>query len=101
MKEIQAKIESDPKLQEAVEKIKPKKSIWGILGIITFFFLPELITYIWQDTLIDWAHVHSMTEATSVLRMLYGELEEMFISGVSWVNISLGMLLLLWMWRSK
>jgi uncharacterized membrane protein len=101
IKEIQQRIESDPKLKEAVEKIKPKKNIWGILGIILFFFLPEMITYIWQNELIHWAHMHSISEASSALRMLYGQLEEMFISGVSWLNISIGVLLLLWVWRSK
>ena len=101
IKEIQNRIDQDPKLKEAVEKIKPKKSILGILGIILFFFVPELITYIWQETLIDWAHAHSLTETSAALRMLYSKLEEMFISGVSWLNITLGVLLLVWVLRSK
>ena len=101
IKKIQNRIDQDPKLKEAVEKIKPKKSIWGILGIILFFFVPELLTYIWQDTLIDWAHRHSITEVLEMQRWLYRQLEEMFISGVSWVNIIIGVLLLVWVWRSK
>lgn len=101
IKEIQERIDHDPKLKEALERIKPKKSIWGILGIILFFFVPELLTYLWQDELIQWAHAHSLTEASSALRMLYSKLEEMFISGVSWLNITLGVLLLLWILRSK
>ena len=101
IKELQHRIEKDPKLKEAVGRIKPKKTPWGIMGIILFFFVPELITYIWQDELIYWAHTHSITEPLSMQRWLYGELEEMFISGVSWFNIALGSVLLIWVWRSK
>jgi len=99
IKEIQAKIEQDPKLKEAVTRIKPQRNFWGIAGIVLFFFVPELITYIWQDSLIEWAHLHSITEASSAMRMLYAKLEEMFISGVSWLNILIGVLLLVWVWK--
>jgi len=101
LKKIQTKIDSDPKLKEAVERIKPQKNIWGILGIVVFFFLPEFITYIWQDELISWAHRHSITEPLAMQRWLYNKLEEMFASGVSWFNIFIGVLLLFWVWRSK
>jgi len=101
IKQMQHRMEHDPKLKEAVTRIKPKKTLWGIVGIILFFFLPELITFIWQDALINWSHTHSITEPLSMQRWLYGELEEMFISGVSWFNIVIGSLLLIWVWRSK
>ena len=101
IKEIQKRIDSDPKLKEAVEKIKPKRNLWGILGIVIFFFLPEVIKYIWQVELISWAHEHTLTEPLALQRWAYSKLEEMFISGVSWFNVSLGMLFLLWVWRTK
>ena len=101
IKDIQNKIDQDPKLQKAVDSIKPKKSVWGVLGIILFFFLPELITYIWQDELVDWAHLHSITEPLEMQRWVYSELEEMFRSGVSWFNLIIGSLLLLWLLKSK
>jgi len=98
---IQARIDQDPRLQKAVASIKPKKTVWGILGIILFFFLPELITYLWQDELVSWSHEHSITEPFEMQRMVYGQLEEMFRSGVSWINLGLGSLLLLWVLKSK
>ncbi len=101
IKHIQTKIDQDPKLQKAVASIKPKKSVWGVLGIILFFFLPELITCIWQDELIDWAHLHSITEPLEMQRWVYLELEGMFRSGVSWFNLLVGSLLLLWLLKSK
>ena len=101
IKEIQARIDNDPKLKEAVTRMKPQRNFWGIAGIVLFFFLPELITYIWQPELINWAHRHTLIEPLSMQRWLYRELEEMFVSGVSWFNIGLGMVMLLWVFRSK
>ena len=101
IKHIQNKINQDPKLKKAVDSIKPKKGIWGIVGIVLFFFLPEVITYIWQNELIDWAHLHSITEPLKMQRWLYTEIEEMFASGVSWFNLIIGSLLLLWLFKSK
>ena len=101
IKHIQSKIDQDPKLQKAMASIKPKKGIWGIVGIVFFFFIPEAITYIWQNELVDWAHLHSLTEPLAMQRWLYTELEEMFASGVSWFNLVIGTLLLLWVLKSK
>ena len=101
LKEIQSRIDNDPKFKEAVTRIKPQRNFWGIAGIALFFFLPELITYIWQPELIDWAHAHTLTEPLAMQRWLYRQLEEMFASGVSWFNIGLGMAMLIWVLRSK
>jgi len=94
-------MESDPKLKKAVDSIRPKRTLWGVLGIILFFFVPELITYIWQPELINWVHVHSLTEPLAMQRMLYAQLEKMFADGVSWLNIGIGTALLVWLVRSK
>jgi len=96
LKKIQTKINNDPKLKETINRIKPQKNIWGILGVIVFFFLPELITYVWQNELISWAHLHSEIEPLEMQRWLYEKLEEMFHSGVSYLNLIVGGLLLFW-----
>jgi hypothetical protein len=96
IKQIQHRMEHDPKFKEAVTRIKPKKNFWGIAGIILFFFVPELVTYIWQSELISWAHTHSITEPIASQRWIFSKLEEMFASGVSWFNLVLGSLFLWW-----
>jgi hypothetical protein len=101
IKKIKTHIDQAPKFQKAVASIKPKKTVWGILGIIVFFFLPELMTYLWQDELINWSHAHSVTEPLALQRMLYSQLEGMFIAGVSFINLVIGSLLLLWVLKSK
>ena len=91
-------MENDPKLKKAVDSIRPKRTLWGLLGIILFFFVPELVTYIWQPELVSWAHAQSITEPLAMQRMLYAQLEKMFADGVSWVNIGIGTALLVWVW---
>ena len=92
-------MEHDPKFKEAVTRIKPQKNFWGIAGIILFFFVPELVVYIWQSELVSWAHLHSITEPIASQRWIFEKLEEMFASGVSWVNLTLGSLFLWWVFK--
>lgn len=95
------RVENDPKLKRAIDSIRPKRTFWGVAGIVLFFFVPEIITYIWQPELVAWAHLHSITEPLAVQRTLYTLLEKMFADGVSWFNIGIGVLLLIWIWRMK
>jgi hypothetical protein len=101
IKTIQHRLEHDPKFQEAVDKLRPEWSFWGIMSVALFFFVPEIVTAIWQEPLIHWAHLHSITEPVTVMRKMYAMLEEMFRDGVSWINIGLGLLFLWWAFASK
>ena len=50
MQELKYKIKriiKDPKMQEAFLSMKPAKNIWGVAGVILFFFVPEITAYIW------------------------------------------------------
>ena len=101
MHELHRRMENDPKLKKAIDSIRPKRTVWGVVGIVLFFFVPEIITYIWQPELVSWAHLHAITEPMAMQRALYAQLEKMFADGVSWFNIVLGSLLLIWVWRME
>jgi len=45
---MKIKINKD-KLDELHSKLKPATSIWALLGIIFFFFVPEAVAYFWSD----------------------------------------------------
>ena len=98
---IQQRLENDPKFQDALSRLRPEWSFWGVAGVVLFFFVPELITAIWQEPLIQWTHLHSITEPLSLMREMYAMLEEMFRDGVSWVNIGLGVLFLWWASKAR
>lgn len=101
IKTIQRELENDPKFQEALGRLKPQWNLWGIAGVVFFFFLPELITAIWQKPLVAWTHLHTLTEPFAPMRGLYAMLESIFADGVSWVNIGLGVVLLWWAAKSR
>jgi len=101
LRKLNKRIESDPRLKKAVDSIKPKRTFWGVMGIVVFFFFPELITYVWQPELISWAHQHTITEPLAIQRIFYAKLEKMFVDGISWFNIAMGVALLVWVWYPK
>jgi hypothetical protein len=87
----------NPALRKSAQSIKPSKSIWGVLGVILFFFVPEIIGFIWGEEITTWAHAQTLSEPTETGRRLYWVLEKLFEDGGSWINLSIGVLLLVWL----
>jgi len=94
---IAKRVGRNPVLQKSAQSLKPKRSIWGILGVVLFFIVPEIAGFIWGDEIRDWAHAGTLTEPTEMGRRLYWLLEKLFEDGGSWVNLSIGVLLLAWL----
>ena len=89
----------NPVLRQSAQSLKPSQSIWGVLGVLFFFILPELISFVWGPEITDWAHAHTVTEATGRGYWIYWALEQLFEDGVSWLNLSIGIALLGWLAR--
>ncbi len=104
-KRIKTAVESavkNPVFQKSAQSLKPNRSIWGLLGILLFFIVPELIGFIWGEEIAVWAHAKTVTEPTEMERNLYWVLEKLFEDGGSWVNMGIGILLLVWLfWDGK
>ena len=84
-------------LQKSAQSLKPKRSIWGVFAVIFFFIIPEIVGFIWGEEIRDWAHAQILSEPTEMGRKLYWLLEKLFEDGGSWVNLSIGVLLLVWL----
>ncbi len=87
----------NPVLEKSAQSLKPDRTIFGFLGIVLFFIIPEIIGFIWGEEITVWAHAGTVTEATEVGRKLYWVLEKLFEDGGSWINLSIGLLLLVWL----
>jgi hypothetical protein len=87
----------NPVLRKSAQSLKPSRSIWGALGIVLFFIVPEIAGFIWGGEITAWAHVHTLTEPTETGRQLYWVLEKLFEDGGSWINLGIGVLLLVWL----
>ena len=94
---ISQRIVENPALRQSVELLKPKINIWGVLGIILFFISPEIIGFVWGSDIATWAHAQVFNEPTAIGRQVYWLLEEFFKNGGSWLNLGIGILLLVWL----
>ena len=97
IKEAAKKVASNPVVRESAKSLKPKPNAWGVLGIFVFFILPEIIGFIWGKEIAQWAHSNTLTEPTEIGRKAYWALEMLFKDGGSWVNIGIGIALMLWL----
>ena len=91
------RVAKNPVLQKSAQSLKPNRSIWGVLGVLLFFIVPEITGFIWGEEITDWAHAQILSEPTEVGRKLYWVLEKLFEDGGSWINLSIGALLLIWL----
>ncbi len=92
---------ANPVLAHTAKSIKPDRSIWGILGVLIFFIIPEIVGFVYGKEIAVWAHANYTTEADSIKSTIYLLLEKIFEDGGSWLNLSIGIALLLWIVLDK
>ncbi len=97
MKSKVKKIAKYPKVKEVVRSIKPTKSVWGFLGVILFFIVPEMVAFAWGEAITDFATAALTHADTTALQAYYKALIFLFEDGGSWVNLGVGAALLLWL----
>ena len=86
-----------PATQHAIKSLKPDKTIWGFLGVVLFFIVPEVIAFIWGVEITSYAR-EQLTHTSSDAQTYYYEgLIMLFEDGVSWLNLLIGVALLVWL----
>jgi len=90
-------ISQNPATRKALHSLKPEKSIWGILGVLVFIILPEVIGFIWGSELTEYAKNSLATALFLMERIYFKSLIWLFEDGGSWINLSLGVGLLVWL----
>jgi len=96
MKKKLERIKNDPKMQEAVRSLKPQKSIWGFLGVVVFFILPEIVAFIWGADITAYAKEH-IDFAEGADYYYLQALIFLFEEGGSYLNLAIGFALLIWL----
>ncbi|MGE4397478.1 MAG: hypothetical protein AB7D34_08575 [Sulfurimonas sp.] len=97
LKEKAQAIAQNPNTKKALESMKPEKNLWGIGGVILFFLVPEFIAYIWGADITAYAK-NELLSASGFLEQNYYELLVMlFEDGMSYLNLAIGIALLLWL----
>ena len=97
MKRRLKQLSQNPKVKQAVVSMKPEKSLFGILGVVVFFILPEVVAYFWGVDITHYAK-ESLTLSGSFLEDKYYEaLIMLFEEGMGWVNLLIGLVMLVWL----
>lgn len=97
IKEKLTAIKEHPKTKEAVQSLKPEKSVWGILGVIVFFIVPEIIAFIWGGEITSYAREALPLADSLVEEQYFNLLVMLFEEGGSWINLAIGIALLIWL----
>ena len=87
---------ASPKTKAALRSMKPAKNVWGFLGVAVFFFLPEAIAFFWGASITQYAQAMLALEP-GMMHYYYDALIYTFKNGVSWLNLSVGIALLIWL----
>ena len=90
-------IAQNPQTKQALASMKPEKNFWGISGVLLFFIAPEIIAYIWGADITAYAN-NELLETHDFLEKQYYELLVMlFEEGMSYLNLAIGIMLLVWL----
>lgn len=90
-------IAQSSKTKEAIVSLKPDRTIWGFFGVVLFFIVPEIVAFIWGSDITAYAR-NALSLTPSLVEEQYFKLLLMlFAEGGSWINLSIGVGLLVWL----
>ncbi|RUM67206.1 MAG: hypothetical protein DSZ06_01735 [Sulfurospirillum sp.] len=89
-------ISKNPKFQESLKSLKPKKSIWGFLSVILLFIVPEIVAFIYGDEIKKFFELKLQNNPPYLEGYLYENMIDLFSEG-SWINLLIGFGFLLWL----
>jgi len=100
IKNIQENLKNNPKFQEQMQKMKPKRTIWGFLGVILLFFVPEFLNYFYHNEINNWILDYAQNAPNQKMGdMLIWLSQKSFDGELSYLNIGLGVAFLIWLFK--
>jgi len=97
MKQKLNNLKNNPEFQAKLQEMKPKKSIWGILGVILFFFVPEYLNVMYHQEINAWIAEYAKSYPIEAMREMMVTLSSKVFDGkISFLNIGLGIAFLVW-----
>ncbi len=90
-------IAQNPNTKKALQSMKPEKNFWGIGGVILFFIVPEIVAYIWGADITAYANEQLKISEDFLETKYYELLVMLFEEGMSYLNLAIGVALLVWL----
>jgi len=95
---IKTNLKNNPEFQNKLQEMKPKRSILGVLGVVLFFFVPEIMSRFYSVEINHWiSELAQKTPSQEIATLLEWSSEKLFNGEVSWINIGVGVAFLFWM----
>ncbi len=83
-------------LKKTILDMKPKKSIWGFLGVLLFFIAPEIVAFIYGGDITNFCEAKLKCDLPYSEQYLYENIEMLLGEG-NWINLTLGFIFLIWL----
>jgi len=100
IKAIKEQLQNNPKFQEQIQNMKPKRSVWGFMGVILLFFVPEILNDFYSKEILEWIKNYAKGAPTQQMEdSLIWLSTKAFDGEVSYLNITLGVLFLVWLFK--
>ena len=97
MREKLNNLKNNQEFQEKLQEIKPKRNIWGILGVVLFFFVPEVVNVVWHKEITAWIKaLIDSAPANPMSDLLTWMTGKVFTGEISFFNIGVGIAILVW-----
>ena len=90
---------NEEKLEELKNRLKPGKSWWALFGIIFFFFVPEVVAFIWGDEIKNYFAIKEQNSFDSIHKLLYHNLKSLGENSI--LNITIGKAFVVWFFKEK
>ena len=98
--QINKRLQQDPRFQEQMQKLKPQRSIWGFLGVVLFFFVPEFLNVFYSKEINEWiANYANNAPNEKMAHTLIWLSQKVFDGEISYLNIAIGILFLIWLFK--
>jgi len=91
------RIAASPAVRRSASSIKPTKSVWGFLGVVLFFIVPEIVAFVWGEGITSFAQHKMISMPAQPYETWYELLAMLFEDGGSWINLTIGIALLIWL----
>jgi hypothetical protein len=101
-KNIKDKLDNNPQLKAKFQELKPQRTIWGFLGIIIFFFVPEIINILYYKEINRWvADSTNIYYSKELADKIIWITQKIFNGEISYINLGLGFALLWWLYSDS
>ena len=85
--------------ENVLKQLRPKTSWWSFVGIVVFFFVPEIIAFFWGEQIIAYSDFMQKHTDDFLMQKMY-EMLKMFGEN-SLFNIILGFIFVAWFFYER